>query len=245
MTFHKLFLLAIILCFRPFSPDVTTTAPGEKAGRKALFGDAVVRVENGTKALYEDLGLEEVISFPAFEEAVRGYLTIQDRKEEILTLIDFSKPSNSKRLAVVDMKHGRVLYTSVVSHGQGSGGLYATKFSNRDGSHQSSLGFYLTGGTYNGSNGYSLKLIGLEKGFNDNALSRAIVMHGADYCSESVVGSSTRLGRSWGCPAVPRSLSRPIINAIKGGSVLFIYAKNSDYLAHSPILTQAGRDRYL
>lgn len=192
-----------------------------------------------TEELYRSLQLESVISYDALEKAVIGYISIGERAHDILTLIDFSKPSNTKRLAVIDMKHGRVLETSVVSHGQGSGALYATKFSNRDGSHQSSLGFYLTGGTYSGGNGYSLKLIGLEKGYNDKALDRAIVVHGADYCSESVIGTAQRLGRSWGCPALPRAKSRKIIDTIKGGSVLFIYAEDGDYLAHSPILSRA------
>ena len=192
------------------------------------------------RLFYDNLCLEGTISYEAFSEALRGYRAIEKRTSDILTLIDFSKPSNVERLAVVDMRRGRLLETSVVAHGQGSGSLYATKFSNVDGSHQSSLGFYLTAGTYAGSNGYSLKLIGLEKGFNDNALSRAIVMHGADYCSESVIGTPQRLGRSWGCPAVPREKSREIIDTIKGGSVLFIYAKDRDYLAKSPLLRKSG-----
>lgn len=196
---------------------------------------------NTTRMFYDNLRLESVVSYEAFEEALKGYISIENKENEILTLIDFSKPSNTKRLAIIDMKHGRLLDTSVVSHGQGSGSLYATKFSNQDGSHQSSLGFYLTAGTYSGGNGYSLKLIGLEKGYNDKALDRAIVMHGADYCTENVVGTSQRLGRSWGCPALPREKTHKIVDTIKGGSVLFIYADDRDYLAHSPVLSRASQ----
>ena len=212
-------------------PDVAT--PGE------------VSTVNTTRMFYDNLGLEPVISYDAFEEALKGYIAIDEKESDILTLIDFSKPSNVRRLAIIDMKHGRLIDTSVVSHGQGSGELYARKFSNRDKSHQSSLGFYLTAGTYQGGNGYSLRLVGLEKGYNDNALSRAIVMHGADYCSESVTKTGQRLGRSWGCPAVPMDKSRKIIDTIKGGSVLFIYADDTDYLAHSPVLSRADRGQFI
>ena len=128
-----------------------------------------------------------------------------------------------------------MLYSSVVSHGKNSGENYATSFSNEVGSYKSSLGFYLTGNTYQGKNGYSLLLDGLEKGINDRARERAIVVHGAAYANPSVCKSG-RLGRSFGCPAVPQKLSRPIIDAIKGGSVMYIYAGTPDYLAHSSVL---------
>lgn len=126
-----------------------------------------------------------------------------------------------------------MLFSSLVAHGKNSGEMYATSFSNENGSLKSSLGFYLTESTYQGSNGYSLILNGLEKGINDHARERAIVMHGADYADPSVISGGRRLGRSFGCPAVPRALSRPIIDAIKGGSVMFIYAETPDYLAQS------------
>ena len=155
----------------------------------------------------------------------------------VLTLIDFSRPSTEKRLFVFDMKQHRLLFSSVVSHGKNSGGVYATSFSNEYGSYKSSLGFYLTETTYQGKNGYSLILNGLERGINDRARERAIVMHGAAYADPSVVGKGGRLGRSFGCPAVPQKLTRPIIDAIKGGSVMYIYAETPDYLAHSSVLS--------
>lgn len=123
-----------------------------------------------------------------------------------------------------------------MSHGKNSGNNYATSFSNEEGSHKSSLGFYLTASTYQGRNGYSLILDGLEKGINDRARQRAIVMHGAAYANPSVIRGGGRLGRSFGCPAVPEKLSRPIIDAIKGGSVMYIYAAKPDYLAQSTVL---------
>ena len=155
----------------------------------------------------------------------------------MLTLIDFSRPSTEKRLFVFDMKQRKLLFSSVVSHGKNSGDKYATSFSNEYGSYKSSLGFYLTETTYQGKNGYSLILNGLEKGIND----RAIVMHGAAYANPSVVSEGGRLGRSFGCPAVLQKLTRPIIDAIKGGSVMYIYAEAPDYLAHSSVLKETDR----
>lgn len=187
-------------------------------------------------SLYRDMQLEGVVNWKAFRQAVTGYLKITERKKDVLTLIDFSKPSTEKRLYVFDMKKKTLLFQSVVSHGKNSGGNYATSFSNEYGSYKSSLGFYLTDTPYQGKNGYSLILDGLEKGINDCARQRAIVMHGAAYADPSVARTAGRLGRSFGCPAVPRNLSRPIIDAIKGGSVIFIYAESPEYLAHSSIL---------
>ena len=186
--------------------------------------------------LYCSMQLEGVVSWKAFRQAVAGYNKIENRKRDILTLIDFSRPSTEHSLWVFDMKQRKVLFTSVVSHGKNSGANYATSFSNEYGSYKSSLGFYLTESTYQGKNGYSLILNGLEKGINDRARERAIVMHGAAYADPSVVSKGGRLGRSFGCPAVPQKLSRPIIDAIKGGSVMYIYAETPDYLAHSSIL---------
>ena len=189
--------------------------------------------------LFEEMELGGTVNFIAFRQAVAGYYKIDNRKREVLTLIDFSRPSTAKRLFVFDMRERKVLFSSVVSHGKNSGDNYATSFSNEYGSYKSSLGFYLTESTYQGKNGYSLILNGLEKGINDRARERAIVMHGAAYADPSVVSRGGRLGRSFGCPAVPQKLSRPIIDAIKGGSVMYIYAETPEYLAHSSVLKGA------
>lgn len=191
-------------------------------------------------SLYRYMQLEGVVSWKAFRQAVAGYNKIENRKQNILTLIDFTRPSTEKRLFVFDMQQHKLLFTSVVSHGKNSGANYATSFSNEYGSYKSSLGFYLTESTYQGKNGYSLILNGLEKGINDRARERAIVMHGAAYANPSVAGKGGRLGRSFGCPAVPQKLSRPIIDAIKGGSVMYIYAETPDYLAKSSVLKDAN-----
>jgi hypothetical protein len=189
-----------------------------------------------TEQLYEQMNLKELIHFDAFKAAYTGYKKLNKDNNPLLTLIDFNLPSSEKRLYVLDMEKKEVLFVSYVSHGKNSGEKYATSFSNRNGSHQSSLGFYRTASTYNGGNGYSLQLDGLEEGINDNARARAIVIHGANYCSEQVIRSSGRLGRSFGCPALPRELTKPIINTIKGGSLLFIYANQPDYLKKSEVL---------
>lgn len=187
--------------------------------------------------LYTSMQLEGIVNYKAFRQAVEGYKKISNRNRDILTLIDFSKPSTEKRLYVFDMKKRKMLYNSLVSHGRNSGENYATSFSNEYGSYKSSLGFYLTETTYSGKNGYSLILDGLEKGINDKAKERAIVVHGASYANPSVIKGGGRLGRSLGCPALPEKVSKPIIDAIKGGSVMYIYAEKPEYFAQSEILS--------
>lgn len=188
------------------------------------------------RQLYEEMKLEKRLDYPVFEQALAGYRKIDCANKDILTLIDFTKPSTEERLFVLDINRKQILFSSLVSHGKNSGGNYATSFSNENGSHKSSLGFYVTENTYQGRNGYSLVLNGLEKGINDRAKERAIVIHGAAYSNPSVAASSGRLGRSFGCPALPQALNKPIINTIKNGTLLFIYADDPDYLSQSPIL---------
>lgn len=182
--------------------------------------------------LYQEMKLD-FINYQSFEQAINGYNQIPGKKKDILTFIDFSKPSTEERLYVLDLKNKKLLFKSHVSHGKNSGGNIATSFSNKNGSNKSSLGFFLTAETYQGKNGYSLKLEGLEKGINDKARERAIVIHGADYANPSITQSKGRLGRSLGCPALPRSIHKQIINVIKNGSVLFIYANDANYAKNS------------
>ena len=183
--------------------------------------------------LYEDMNLEGIINYTVFKYAYAGYNQISVKNKDIMTVIDFSKPSTEKRLYVLDMQNKKLLYSTHVTHGRKSGENYATSFSNKPGSHQSSLGFYVTENAYLGQNGYSLILDGLEKGINDNAKQRAIVIHGADYCDVSRIGKNGRLGRSFGCPALPQDISKQIIDTIKGGTLLYIYANDEDYLNKS------------
>jgi hypothetical protein len=179
----------------------------------------------------------EVPSKEVLDLAMEGWGKLgQNLRSQILTVIDFSLPSTAKRLWVIDPVKGLILNHTLVSHGRNSGELLAKNFSNRPESYQSSLGFYKTGETYQGKHGYSLRLDGLEKGFNDQARNRAIVIHGADYAKEEFAKSTGRLGRSLGCPALPPELSALVIDLIKNGSLLFIYGKDPNYLTQSELL---------
>lgn len=153
-----------------------------------------------------------------------------------LTVIDYSRPSTEPRLWVFDVATRDVLYTELVAHGQGSGNNFATLFSNTPNTHASSLGLFVTKDTYIGKNGYSLRLDGLDRGFNDHALERAIVMHGAPYVNPEVVGAAGRLGRSWGCPALRPVIAREVIDRVKGGGLVFAYYPNQDWLHSSKFL---------
>ena len=154
-----------------------------------------------------------------------------------LAVIDYSRPSTEPRLWVFDVDRGRLLYQELVAHGRNTGEKVAEHFSNVEGSKMSSLGLFQATDTYYGNNGYSLRLRGLDTGFNDNALSRAIVMHGAPYVSEAIAARLGRLGRSWGCPAVRQEVARVVIDALKGGALLFAYYPDSKWLKESPLLT--------
>jgi hypothetical protein len=185
------------------------------------------------RTCYTNCGLEGKLDFEIFANAMESLDEMEYGNEDIVTIIDFSKPSTEKRLFILDLRNQQVLYHTFVAHGKNTGANMATKFSNNKGSNQSSLGLYRTGESYQGKHGYSLRLDGLEKGFNDNARGRAVVMHSASYVSESFIKRHGRLGRSWGCPAVPVEISEEIIDLIKGGSCLYIYANDSNYIENS------------
>lgn len=210
-----------------------------------LGGDSNVKAEMevklSTSDLYSKMQLDTIVDYPVFEKAMAGYNVLNIPNKDVITLIDFSKPSTDERLFVLDLKNKKVLYSSLVAHGKRSGENYATSFSNKNGSHKSSLGFYVTENTYKGKSGYSLILNGLERGINDRAKYRSIVIHGADYANPSVIPESGRLGRSFGCPALPEDINESIIDAIKGGTMLFIYANDSYYLKRSPVLASSKR----
>lgn len=234
---NKLLLVILIavvagLGFHPFQ------AENVEALSKTKQIDSIIPPSelSETKKLYDSLHLGSILTYEAFEQAIIGYKTLPAKNKDILTVIDFTLPSTEKRMYVLDMKNRKLLFHTIVSHGRNSGEKYATKFSNKHGSLQSSLGFYLTDATYQGGNGYSLRLSGLEPGINDQAMARAVVIHGADYCSENVIRSTGRLGRSYGCPALPRELNKPIIDRIKNGSLLFVYAGDEKYQTNSKVL---------
>jgi hypothetical protein len=158
-----------------------------------------------------------------------------------LAVIDYSRPSTEPRLWLIDVEAGRVLAVEHVAHGRGSGEDRATRFSNVEGSYQTSLGLYVANETYVGGNGYSLRLDGLDPGYNDRARERLIVMHGADYVDPLQALRQGRLGRSYGCPAVRPEVARELIDQLKGGQLLFAYYPDTRWLASSPNLGCATR----
>jgi hypothetical protein len=166
----------------------------------------------------------------------RGLVT----RHHLLTVIDYSLPSSQPRLFIFDLATHKLLFRELVAHGKGSGGDLASFFSNDPGSLATSLGLFVTADTYNGGNGYSLRLRGLEQGINDMAWNRAIVLHGAPYVSAEAVKALGRLGRSWGCPAVRREVSQKIIDTIRGGSPVFAYYPDKSWLSHSAFLRQVA-----
>ncbi len=171
--------------------------------------------------------------------ALNGYYRLRQNNklenERYLTIIDYSRPSSQKRFFTIDLYDQNIQFASYVAHGKHSGSDHAREFSNRPGSHQSSLGFFITGNTYFGKHGYSLRLNGIEKGINHLAKERAIVIHGAKYVSKEYINKYGRLGRSYGCPAIPAELTKEIINQLKEGSCLFCYYPDPEYLTRSEL----------
>lgn len=239
--FSSLFILTLHLPF-VFANTKSETSLGLKSSvahrKTASF---TKKAAESTVSTYERLELKLAgLSEEAFNHAIKGYNYLREKgriiNDDIISIVDFTKSSSQKRLFILDLKNGKLLFKTYVAHGQGSGLEFANKFSNKPESLQSSLGFYITSGTYIGKHGYSMYLDGMEPGINDKANERAIVLHGAPYVSENYIRSHGYIGRSWGCPALPERLTRPIIETIKNGSCLFIYSANKTYLNRSGIL---------
>ena len=204
------------------------------AAKAAAFAEEVSN-------LYEQFDLKEMgLTKKAFQYALKGYNYLLEHhwlnNPNILSICDMSQSSRNKRLYVLDLDQKKVVVNTYVAHGRNSGGEFAHSFSNNPSSHKSSLGFYITQDTYYGSNGFSLKIRGMERGFNDRANSRAIVVHGSEYVGPDFLQMNTFCGRSYGCPAVPADESETIIDLIKEGSCLFIYYPTQKYLVRSKIL---------
>lgn len=248
-----IFILHIPFVFAKNKPNLVLKPEGKKQEQfvsneipflnfNAVPADAKVSV-------YDSLKLNVMgLSHQAYQYAMQGFdylvKTGKISNNKIISIADFSQTSNKKRFFVIDLNDYKVVFNTYVAHGVNSGKAYAQQFSNRAESFQSSPGFYETRDTYNGKNGYSMHLQGLEKGINDNADSRAIVMHGADYVNENLIHTQGYIGRSWGCPAVPEKLNRPIINKIKNGTCLFIYSPDKNYITRSKILKQKDNLTY-
>lgn len=233
---YKLFPVLLFGLFSFTTPSNNTTDPKIIASTsKASFESKVVSLYNNLNA--NNFKLPQLESFT---KALEGFYQLKQKglvQNDILTLIDFSLSANSKRMWVIDMSTNTVLYNTLVAHGRNSGEEFATQFSNKSESYQSSLGFYLTGETYQGKHGLSLRLDGLERGINDKARDRAVVIHGADYVSEQFIKQNKRLGRSQGCPALPVELNQEIIKTIKDKSCLFIYHPSRSYKVASKLIS--------
>lgn len=199
-----------------------------------------------TVNIYDSLRLSSFgLARQVFDYAMAGFNALREtgriNNDNIISIADFSKPSFQKRLFVIDLKNYRVLFNTYVAHGMNSGREYANSFSNTPESNKSSLGFYTTLNTYSGKHGYSLHLQGIEKGINDKAYDRDIVIHGADYVSESKIRQQGFIGRSQGCPAIPERLNKPVIDKIKDGTCLFIFGHDKKYFLRSALLKNINR----
>lgn len=202
-----------------------------------ILNTTVFSMISNPMSLYQNMRLDGKIKYEIFEEALTGYNKIKNKKnKDVIAIIDYTKPSTEKRFFVLDLKNQKVLFETLVAHGKNSGTFQTISFSNIPNSYQTALGFFLTDTTYNGDFGYSLKLLGLEEGFNSNADRRKIVIHGASYVSESFIKQFGFLGRTLGCPAVPVEYSQKIIDTIKNGTVVFVIGNDQNYFKFSKIL---------
>jgi hypothetical protein len=232
-------LIKFTLAAGVFAAISFTIAP--TAGNKTNVVPLKENRLNSKLTLFTQLKLDSLgLSKEAFNYALSGMEKLEKegklKNSDLLTIADFSQPSSKKRLFVIDLRKGTLLFHTFVSHGRNSGTAVATAFSNAPESFKSSLGFYVTGNTYKGQHGYSLRLEGEEEGINDNAMSRGIVMHSAKYVSEQIAKLQGYVGRSLGCPAIPEKVHKQIIEVIKDGSCMFLYSPDKSYMANSKML---------
>jgi len=240
---RTIFLIALVIFFPLNSlPTYASDAANNMAANlpaSSLFD--LDNTQSPEKSVVKDyVDCFSVVSEDAMKYALSGYAELNNEgkisKKDIITIVDFSKPSTEERMFVINLKTKQVIAKSLCAHGKNSDEIWAQNFSNNAESYESSLGFYIASETYDDKHGYSLKLDGQEAGINDNARERGVVVHGADYVSKQFIASTGRLGRSQGCPALPLEQYEKIISLIKGGSCLFIYHPNKYYRTHSPIL---------
>jgi hypothetical protein len=230
--------LASLFLATPMAGPVTKSLAGSSHSEvrmpKMTFSPQA-KFDQTLRTTYQALGAEkEGLRFETFAKAMTGYLNLRQagklaEDKQTLTVVDFDLPSTEKRLWVLDLAKNEILFHTLVAHGHNSGENEATSFSNTDQSNMSSLGFYATGSEYEGKHGHSLRLEGLDEGFNTNAAARSVVMHGADYVSEDFIKQNGRLGRSLGCPALPMDQYSQIIDAVNGGTCLFLNKSDAGY----------------
>lgn len=232
----------LFISVQSFAGDPIKGLPGEKNFPSLLSNSANSPVLKKTAdSIYDLISLGEYgLERDVFFNAYKGYQYLQNRgiirRENLITICDYSQSSNNKRLYVIDLNESRLLFNTFVSHGKNSGNEFATSFSNYDNSNKSSLGFMVTGGTYRGKAGYCMRFDGMERGINDHVKSRGIVLHGSRFVNEDIMSARGTIGRSLGCPAVPFGLHTRIIDAIKGGSCFFVNSPDQWYVNNSSIL---------
>lgn len=230
------FIFVLAICFTPQANSIS--APRECSEQEEISSS----FEDHIRDIYESCNLSDLgLDYSVFKYGLVGYYNLVKNEKvssnkKVLSIADFRKHSAEKRFFVIDIARKKVLNHTWVAHGKNTGLVYASKFSNTHNSLQTSLGFYKTDNTYYGQHGYSLRLDGLERGVNHNARERAIVMHGAPYVCETFVNRHGRIGRSWGCPAIPLEEHKSIIDNIKWGNTLFIYSNDINYLNSSRYL---------
>jgi hypothetical protein len=224
---RKVFIYLIFILI----PIANCANYGEEEAKKVITDDIYVDVN------LSDTGLSREVFTMAIKGLKKLFTEGKLNNPDIVTIADYSQSSNKKRLYVIDLKNRKLLFNTYVAHGRNTGDEYAKSFSNMEGSFKTSLGFYVTEQPIVGSHtGFSLLIEGVEKGINDLAVKRAIIIHAAEYATENFIKKYGRLGRSYGCPSVPPEWNKPIINAIKGGSCLFLYNPDKDYISKSTLL---------
>ena len=229
-----------ILCvFLAFATSFISWTPIEKAkteNNKAA-SSAKEMFQQYVSTVYQTAKLQQAgLDINVFQKALTGYINLKlanklPQNSSVITVVDFTRSSREKRMWIIDVVSNQLILNTLVAHGQGSGDDMANRFSNTNESHQSSLGFYVTDDVYFGKHGRSLRLDGLDAGFNSNARARAVVLHAADYVSQGAIAQLGRLGRSFGCPAVAPEVVNQVINTIKGKSMLFINGNDSRYIS--------------
>ena len=233
-----IFLSLLIISSLSFSEGTNLESINQNTVITAETDNKPQKVTLDVKSVYDSLNIKGKIDYSIFQKAYLGYVQIPNKNPGVLVIIDYSKPSNEERFYVLDLNKKKLVYSTRVAHSKNSGLEIPLEFSDDPNSYQSSLGFFLTLGEYNGAYGYSLRLKGLEENINANAESRAIVIHGGDIVDDEYIKKFGFAGRSLGCPVLPAALTKEIVNYIKHGRVLFIYGNDEEYIEESLYLSK-------